>query len=479
MRFAVYAVYFFATAVPRAASFLLIIVMTRLLPVADYGAFALAIAIGDILDMAFGNWIRILLLREQGRVQRFGGDTAGRLSVLAILASVAGMLIGAAATRFLSVPEPAMFALVTASYVAANATSKFSLTILQLLGRSRSYGLIEGARATAILVMVPTVALLSGNFYLPALTLNAITLVGGIAGLALALRASEPISFPQRGYGTSLWLGLPIVIVALLTYGVGGIDRFFLQTFATTAVVGLYSAAYALGRQPVEVIAASVNLVGFPALVAAHAGGDRQAGEKILIDNTMLLLVLCPFIGAMFLAVGSQIADVVLPASYHATALVVTPLAVAGATMMSLKFFVFDNIFHVFKRNWYQIACMVPGAATTMIVSYALVPGLGTTGAVTGYVAGAAVALAVTIVATRPLIAVHLPWKDVCLVLGAQALSAGAAYLVAGMLAPAGSLAAGLAGGIVGVVLYGCLLLASGAAIVGPVVGMARRRLGI
>src|SRR5439155_874297 len=60
--------YFGATLAPRLATLASMLVLTRVLPVAEYGLFVLVVVTGEILESTTTTWIRLLLLRtEAGR----------------------------------------------------------------------------------------------------------------------------------------------------------------------------------------------------------------------------------------------------------------------------------------------------------------------------------------------------------------------------------------------------------------------------
>src|SRR5215471_8503167 len=78
----VYPLYFLANVASRASMLIVLIVLTRLLPTAEYGLFALVVTVGEILEMGSSNWVRVHLLRTEAGAGKMRPRQLGRALVL-------------------------------------------------------------------------------------------------------------------------------------------------------------------------------------------------------------------------------------------------------------------------------------------------------------------------------------------------------------------------------------------------------------
>jgi len=84
--------YFGANLVPRLSTFVLLLVLTRLLSMDDYGMFALIVVTGEILDMATGGWVRLFVLSSESKDRVPSAGRLGRALVLTVASCVLSLL---------------------------------------------------------------------------------------------------------------------------------------------------------------------------------------------------------------------------------------------------------------------------------------------------------------------------------------------------------------------------------------------------
>jgi O-antigen/teichoic acid export membrane protein len=70
-------------------------------------------------------------------------------------------------------------------------------------------------------------------------------------------------------------------LVTILAQTVGWLDRFILNHALGPASVGLYAAAYALARQPVELFSGSLNPYLSSMLVRSYSSEGREAAGRV------------------------------------------------------------------------------------------------------------------------------------------------------------------------------------------------------
>jgi O-antigen/teichoic acid export membrane protein len=368
------ALYFCANLAPRLATFALMLVLTRLLPMGEYGLFVLVVTTGEILDMAVGNWVRIFVLRSESRDRRASSRRLGRTLVL----TVGCCFLSCAGAFVLAWFEPGLsgrFTVAVVAYVVAFATLRLGLTLLQTMQRHRAYAMTEIARAALSLIFgVGATFAIQADFVVTSLGVSLATLIPGVLACALAFRSLPRPVLSSYGYNAAFSFGVPIITIALVGQISGWLDRFIINHSLGPAVVGLYAAAFALARQPVQLFSGALNPYVFPNLVRAYMSGGRRAAAPVQVGNLLALIILCGAVTAGIILLRQPFVDLVLPEDYRAEAVRVIPWIALATLCTSLRTFCFDNIFHITQRNWRQFAYLAPCAAISAIAGFLLIP---------------------------------------------------------------------------------------------------------
>jgi O-antigen/teichoic acid export membrane protein len=403
--------YLLATLLPRASSFLILLLLTRALPLEQYGGFALVVTVGEMLDAVGVTWILVILVREEAQNGRLG-PMFGRVALLGVASLAIMCLVGLPLGPWLGMPGAGLFTLSVLSYAISFGVLRFALTCLQVRNQDSAYAVLEIARSLVTLAAAFALAWLTDRYVPVSLGISFTAAAFALIALRLALRGQQ-IAFPRDGYVSLLRLGAPLVSANALLLGIQALDRLMLQVFLNSATLGLYTAASALGRQPIDVLANAVNMVGFPALVRAHADANAEASSAVIRQNMLTVLVWCLPMIAMFMAVGAQAVQLILPQPYWESATLLIPLVMLGTLCFALKHFVFENVFHVTRRNWLAAICLVPGTIVAVIAQIVLIPRYGMVGAAISFVVGSAASFVTTMLVSRTLIAADIPWNHI------------------------------------------------------------------
>ncbi len=453
--------YFAATVAPRAAMFGLMIVLTRWFPLAEYGFFVLVITVGEILDAVLANWIRIFALRTESARGGLRPYRLGRVLALNAGATLIGAVL-AGPIALATVPDRAgAFALALTAYLGGLALVRLALLILQIADRHRAYALVEGVRAVAVVATAILAADLRSGSFLPAsLALSLTSGVIAATALVLALRDLSRPRFTRAGYRAAARFALPLMGVAVLAWVLTWFDRLVINHFLGAAAVGLYAAAYAIGRQPIELLVGPLNTYAFPRLVRAYeaegAAGLARDQAGMLVSIAMLGAG-----GAAGLALLAEpLAALLLPAAYRAHVGAILPAVAVGAVLNVVRYAVFDNTLFVLHRNGLQLRAMAVTALAGVPLSVGLIAWLGIPGAGWSFVATAALACAASVLVGNTVLAFRWPVARLARI--GVALAAAAAALIAvetwlGEAAP--WLVVALAGGAFTIVYAGVLTL--------------------
>jgi O-antigen/teichoic acid export membrane protein len=404
-------IYLPAILLPRISAILLLIVTTRLVSQTEYGLLALVVAIGEMTDAAVSNWLRIALLRLGGTGTIASGSLKRATTVL-IGTSAAAILVAIFASMLI-VPERAgEFALAVSAYIVAGSVSRHALCILQMQQRRVTYTMMEFARSICVIVLpITAIVLVEPTFLAASLATSLGTLACGIAGLRIAYRQVE--SGPARfSYGELFSLGVPLIVLALISFGLDAIERPLLKLFHDAGVVAVYAAAYALARQPIDILGNAINQGAFPEMVSIFdTRGPAAAGAFIVQQLNLIAMLILPA-AAFLMVLGPDIVGLILPESYHADAGAVFPVVVASVVLFNFKVFVFDNVFHAHKRNWLQSASLLPGAVIGIALSLYLIPTYAALGAAWGYLAACGIGLLTSIAMSSSLLRLPVALSD-------------------------------------------------------------------
>jgi O-antigen/teichoic acid export membrane protein len=422
----VYPLYIAANIAPRLAMFVVLIVLTRLLPVAEYGLFALVVTTGEILEMSWTNWIRVYLLRTEAGTAKLRPRRLGRALVLSACGALAGLVTSTLVVPFLNPDHTAEMLVSVLIYIAAFALLRTTLTLLQLSRSHIIYATVECGRGISILAATITAALIEPQSFFPTSVALSLATGGSAAiGIALATRTLGRPQLPRGGYLVALAFGVPYVLANTLFYTIGWFDRFIINFFMGPAQVGIYVAAYSLARQPIDLFVGSLNTFTFPMLVHAYAGGGaRRAGpvqSGLLI--TMTALGLGIVVGLMLLA--RPLAGLLFPPSYSAQAATLMPWIALATFILSIKQFIFDNSLHAAQQNWLHLVAMIAPVIVSVSCGILLIRGYGLIGAASNYLITSVVAMISGALISFRIFAFLIPWRDLAKV----SLSAAAAGL--------------------------------------------------
>jgi O-antigen/teichoic acid export membrane protein len=417
----------------------LMLVLTHLMPMAEYGIFVLVVTTGEILDMGLGNWVRIFALRSESGSGMLRPRRLGRLIALSLFMTLLGLAVMTIAD--LGQREAGAFTLGVCAYLLAFAPHRLGLVLLQIRRKHAAYAAIEGFRACATVAMALCAAAIIGPRFLPTvLALAAATALTGIGALIIALRGAPRPQRARTGYASSLVYGLPIIVSSALGYSLGWLDRYVVDILVGPYGVAIFAATYALARQPIELFLGPVNNYAFPHVVQVYErDGVKAAGRAQAGLLTSLLLIGSPITGGL-LTLAPDLLSVTLPENYRVAGAEIVPWMAVGTLLLAIKLFVYDNVFHLTRKTWLQPPTMVPAAIVSVGLGFWLIARMGVQGVGIAYCVAALVALATTVVVTARLLPMPVLWGPLARVLLGNVGGLAALFAVRASLPAAGPL---------------------------------------
>ncbi|PDQ21755.1 hypothetical protein CN311_07200 [Mesorhizobium sanjuanii] len=436
----------------RISALLLLVIVTRLIDQTEYGLLTLVVTVGEMTDIAVTNWLRIALLRLGGKgdVSRGSLMLAGRV----LLASTALALIVSVVASALIVPERWVeFSIAVGSYLIAGAVGRFALTVLQMQQRHSVYSMLEFLRAVLQLALpIGAIMLFQDSFLTVSLGTSLGVLIAGIVAGIMASRrvVAGPPRFTQKEFFV---LGVPLVIMALVGFGLHSAERLFLKVYYDAGAVAIFAAAYALARQPIDMVANAINMGAFPEVVSRFDEEGSAASGRLLSQLMALMIRLCLPVAAMLVALSSDITQLLLPSAYHGRVGLLFPIIAFSVLCGNLTSFVYGTVVHAHKRPWLLIIATSFGSVATIALSVLLIPPMAEVGAALALAGGSLVGFVACVVISERLTPVPVPWRDIgvsVVISFAAGLAASiASALLAGVPAIFSLIVAGTAGAVV------------------------------
>lgn len=461
----------------RLSALLVLVIATRLIDLDEYGLLALVVTVGEMTDAAVTNWLRIALLRLGGK----GDVTRGSLLVAArilVVSTLVALVVSTAASAIV-VPERMVdFSIAAGAYLVAGAINRFALTTLQMQQRHSTYSLLEFLRAALQLALpVLAVTVFPATFLTVSLGTSAGVLIAGLVGGVLA--ASRVVAGPPRFTWQEFFaLGVPLILMAVVGFGLTNFERIVLKVYYDAGSVAIFAAAFALARQPIDMLGNAVNMGAFPEAVGRFDTDGPAATGQFLSHMLALMLGLILPAAALLVALSESLTDLLLPAEYHDKFGLLFPLIALSVVCANVTNFVYGTMLHAHKKTSLLVIVSLIGSVATIGFSFLLVPPYGSDGAAMALAAGAVVNLLATFVASERLTRLPIPWREIALSVLIAAVTGGVAAAANHLLVDEPAIIRLLVGGGVG----GMAFLGLNAALrfeeTAELVARARLRLG-
>lgn len=361
----------------QAASFLLLPIISRFLTPSQYGEYVLALTVMSLIGMVGSSWIRNVGFRfffdaqQAGTTRAFYATMVGlQLAALTVAFSVGTAIVPLVSDEL--VPLPILFA--AGAMVLASDFQALTVSFLRAERQSGSFAVAEITSAATRLAGT-SVGLVLGLTTPAFLFLAAAggALVGGaLAVSALARRLSGPVRLDRTRLGEVVRRA-----PAALPYSVGQwvgrlADRLVLNAYASTAVVGIYSAGYNLADRILGGLSEAVFMMAWPDVLAAfNEGGVERARAAIeRYFRLYLWLTVGPLVALVLF--GASVVSILLAPSYQ-EAVQVLGIVAAAAWIRGIRRGL-NRHFELQKRFLPLSAMTVAGSTLNLAMNLLLVP---------------------------------------------------------------------------------------------------------
>jgi O-antigen/teichoic acid export membrane protein len=294
------AVYVTAEIVSSIISLVIIIIATRLLGTGGFGLLSIAIAFSTVLGMA-GNFGLGTALRRRlpqvrdadARKKYISSAYAVSCSIAAVLAIATFALSGYVANSIYNDPSLSLPLQIASILVFVNVFFNSTLAALVGVGEFGYSGMINIAYAVFQLALVSTLIYLGYGPAGAVLGLCTGLIIASVVGfILLAKSISFPLSLPSMAYIKELTgFSIPILVSNLSVVGVTNIAIVILALFASTTVVGNYSAAFRLGGI-FSLLLTSSTFILLPTYTSALSRKDHAQHIGKIYNHTVYYSVL-------------------------------------------------------------------------------------------------------------------------------------------------------------------------------------------
>jgi len=397
---------------PALTSFITAPILTRLLLPAEYGNWALAAGVYELLFALSCSGLASVPVRffpayrAKSELGVFFVTLSISLVILIAITSTVGFLAIFTLEGYL---PPTLFPLLIISVLIFMVQAIYTvfLAVVQAQQRSRVYSFFElltryGGLGLGLLLVIVfgfrVEGLLWGECLMLALVLPFLLFLA-IKGVSLRPRHFRPsVALQMWRYAWPLGLG------NMAMWGLRLSDRYIISFFRSESEVGLYSVAYSISGKSIDMLVALFLLSTVPMVMSAWENQGREATEKTLAMMTRLFLTLCLPAAAGLSLMARPFVALLTAEAYHEGYRIVGYVAFSS---FAWGLFMIANMGSLIKKDTRRIAINQGVAASVNLgLNLVLVPRFGFVAAGITTLVGYAVLLALQAHTSRP----HLTW---------------------------------------------------------------------
>ena len=390
-----------------------VVVFTRLLSPADYGAYALGFSVFSLTGTCAFIWLEAALARFHA-AETEGADRAAMFATVyrtfAVLAAVAP--VAAAGVALVAPVTPAVRWAVTAGIGATVTRSllKLAQERRRAAGEVRGYALLDVTQTLGAFAVGAAGAAAGLGGAAPLVGAGAVSLVLALAVTPGELRRARGGRFDRERLARYAGYGVPISLSLVLALVLATTDRFVLAAFTDEATVGAYHAGYSLSNRTLDVLFFWLGSAGGPAAVAALERGGVEALRRTAAEQASLMALLALPAAAGLALTARPLAEVMVGPAMREGAATVTPWIALSGLLGGATTYYFHTAFTLGRRTGRLLAVMAVAAGANVLLNLALTPRFGLQGAVVATALSYGLGLAASAALGRRVTPLPIPW---------------------------------------------------------------------
>ena len=345
--------------VQAVAGFGAIVVFTRLLSPADYGAYALAFSVATLVQTCLFTWAEAAVARFHAAEDGAAGRAALHGTLRRAFVALAFVVPAAVAAVVLALPlEPRVRWAVGAGVAAM--TTRSALKLVQerrrAAGEVKSFALYDMLQTGGAFLLGAGLAAAGAGGAAPLLGVGGASLILLAFALPGELKAAPGAGFDRRRLAAAAAYGLPLSLSLVMALALATTDRFVLAAFRDEAAVGAYHAGYSLSNRTLDVMFAWLGMAGGPAAVAAFERGGLDALRRSAREQAELMAILALPAAAGLALVARPLAELMVGPELREGAAGVTPWVALGGLCSGATTYYLHTAFTLGKRTGAAVA---------------------------------------------------------------------------------------------------------------------------
>ncbi|MCQ4346621.1 polysaccharide biosynthesis C-terminal domain-containing protein [Pseudomonas stutzeri] len=396
---------------PAAIGFMALLAYSHIVPSEEYGKYAAALAISNILNLSLHQWSRISLTRF------YSGNNTGNGRYIAytiaffsaINLATTLLIIITAASGLINKETAAMIV----AMVIASSWSDLTLEVLRAKSKPLNYSVHFLLRQTLIVSIA--ISLIYSDLSQHALSIGFTVgnIIPAILNTPKIIRDADWTKTNKSEVLAFVKYGTPLSINFSLSAIMNTADRLIVISILGPAAGGIYSLAADISKQIVMTVMEAINLAALPlAVKKLEAEGKDSAANQLNKNLSILLLISTPIVAGLFLC-AEEISKSALGKDYEETASIIIPLIALATFLRGLRIYYFDQSFQLSKKTHKTIYATVFSAATLIAGCYTLTPAFGMTGAAYASIISFSAALFISRYLGCSEFEMPVPWKEI------------------------------------------------------------------
>lgn len=405
------AMYLVGRLLPAGINLAAFIAYAHLVSAQEFGRFAVAVAIANIINLSAFQWLKLALARYGAASQADG--TLGLTPLLTFGCLAVGVGIANGIYGFTVDSERAGLLLLAAGVGVSMAWAELCQEWLRARLAVRAYNRLFMARAVLGLGFSVGLAHLERTGAALLVAAIAANVTATLPGLRSMLQQAAQHPFSKSLLQKHVRYGLPLAGSLTLNSVAGEAEKLMLGLSFGAAAVAPFAATKEPVRSAVTLVGQAATIGAFPLAVRdLHRHGRKRAAVHLRLSGLLLLAVSTPLaVGAV--VAGADLLYLVLPLDYAAEgASLLLPLVVA-ALLQSWRAFYADQAFMLGSSSAGQIKVAAVGLACTTGFAAVLIPTYGPLGAAWAAALGALVGLLLSWQLGRKVFPLAMPRREV------------------------------------------------------------------
>jgi O-antigen/teichoic acid export membrane protein len=420
--------YFLGRILPAAIAFGGIGVYTRLVDPASFGTYALLLSTSFLFGMTGFSWLRVAAIRMMATVAP--EDTADYTATIALsFAGVSAIVAGAIVLwlRLYDHSLPLSLTLLTAAVAVASSWFELNISLAQARIQLVAYGVLQGVRA--IVTLGASVLLIFAGFKAQAL-LGGFVIGSCVAFGRIGVWLPGLKGKPRREIFVRMFrFGWPSSAGSLST-SVATAQRYLLGSYYGNVAVGLFAVASDFTTQTIGLLIGTVAIAGQPLAFRARDLGAHDQLDAQLRNNARLLFAVGFAATAGIIALAGPIAHFFLGPKFRAGAEPVIIVVALSAFVSGMRGSYFEQAFEIALKTR-PIAVLTAGRiAIALVPSVFLIKRYGSIGAAGAILLSEVVTLAATILWSRRMMPMPIPFGSFARIVAATLAMVGVIELI-------------------------------------------------